>query len=40
MKMGLTDALDQVEEWYLIKFFGKEYQEYRKEVPARIPFIR
>jgi len=30
----------RVEEYYLVKFFGKDYEKYQKEVPARIPFIR
>ncbi|GAA5857091.1 hypothetical protein JCM8547_007952 [Rhodosporidiobolus lusitaniae] len=29
----------RVEEKYLVKFFGKEYEDYRKRVPARIIFI-
>ncbi|KAJ4460107.1 putative protein-S-isoprenylcysteine O-methyltransferase [Paratrimastix pyriformis] len=27
------------EEYYLVRFFGQEYEQYRKEVPTRIPFI-
>ena len=28
-----------LEERLLIKFFGKEYEDYKKNVPTRIPFI-
>ncbi|KAH8929139.1 ICMT-domain-containing protein [Atractiella rhizophila] len=30
----------EVEEEYLVSFFGKDYVEYRKKVPTRLPFIR
>lgn len=33
-------SFSTVEEWYLVKFFGPEYVQYQREVPARIPFIR
>ncbi|GAA5838337.1 hypothetical protein JCM9279_003208 [Rhodotorula babjevae] len=29
----------RVEEVYLVKFFGKEYEDYRREVPSRILFV-
>jgi protein-S-isoprenylcysteine O-methyltransferase len=29
----------QVEERYLVNFFGKEYEDYRSKVPTRLPFI-
>lgn len=28
------------EEEYLVKFFGKDYEEYRARTPTRIPFIK
>jgi protein-S-isoprenylcysteine O-methyltransferase len=28
------------EEYQLYKFFGKEYEDYAKRVPIRIPFIK
>jgi len=29
-----------VEEKYLVKFFGKQYEDYRAKVPTRIMFVR
>jgi protein-S-isoprenylcysteine O-methyltransferase len=28
------------EEYYLIKFFGKQYLNYQKRVPTGIPFVK
>lgn len=35
----LTSLSLAVEEVYLVKFFGKEYEDYRREVPSRILFV-
>lgn len=32
-------TLPAVEEAYLVKFFGKDYEDYRRKVPTRILFI-
>ncbi|BGP36598.1 farnesyl cysteine-carboxyl methyltransferase [Rhodotorula kratochvilovae] len=29
----------KIEEQYLVRFFGKEYEDYRREVPSRILFV-
>lgn len=38
--ISLLIASVSVEEKLLIKFFGDDYIQYRKEVPTRILFIR
>jgi protein-S-isoprenylcysteine O-methyltransferase len=35
----LADIKTPVEEDYLVSFFGKEYQDYRRRVGTKIPFV-
>lgn len=39
LERPLTDSVTAAEERYLVKFFGQQYEDYRRRVPSRIPFV-
>ena len=39
IQLILFDLFDREEEFYLVKFFGEDYVQYRNKVPIRIPFL-